>query len=157
MRRIKRRGRAGLVTKVAELALAAPQVVAIRSARMLAAGANPDARDRAEFNRMGPEKVAAFWESMFAMGRQLVTTQQEYARSAGVKWLRIWTTPWWLNAYRPFTQTAMSMPALAVLAVPTRRQRQRAAVKLVEKAVAPVHKRATANSRRLTRVKKRRA
>jgi hypothetical protein len=157
MRRLKRRSRTGLATKVAELAIAAPQVVAIRTARMLAAGASPDARDRAEFSRMVPEKMAAFWESMFAMGRQLATTQQEYARSAATKWMRVWMTPWWLSAYRPVTQTAASLPALAALAGPTPRQRQRTAVKLIEKALGPVHKRATANSRRLTRIKKRRA
>jgi hypothetical protein len=157
MRRVKRRSRTGLATKVAELAIAAPQVVAIRTARMLAAGASPDARDRAEFSRMVPEKVSALWESMFAISRQLATTQQEYARSAAMKWMRVWMTPWWLSAYRPLTQTTASLPALAALAGPTRPQRQRAAVKLIEKALSPVHKRATANSRRLTRIKKRRA
>jgi hypothetical protein len=157
MRRLKRSSRSGLATKVAELAIAAPQVVAIRTARMLAAGANPSAHDRAEFSRMAPEKAAAFWESMFAMGRQLAATQQEYARTAAMKWMRVWMTPWWLGAYKPFTQTAASRTALAAVAGPTVRQRQRAVVKLVEKAVGPVHKRATSNSRRLTRVKKRRA
>jgi hypothetical protein len=157
MRRLKRRSRTGLATKVAELAIAAPQVVAIRTARMLAAGASPDASDRAEFSRMVPEKVSALWESMFAMSRQLVTTQQEYARSAATKWMRVWMTPWWLSAYRPLTRTTASLPVLAALAGPTPRERQRTAVKLIEKALGPVHKRATANSRRLTRIKKRRA
>src|SRR5687767_7245116 len=63
MRRVKRSRKVGSVAKMAELAIAAPQVVAVRTARMLAAGVNPGAADRAEFSRMGTEKVQAFWES----------------------------------------------------------------------------------------------
>jgi len=72
MRRVKRSTRKSPVVKAAELAIAAPQVVAVRTARMLAAGSRPGAADRAELSRMSTEKVQAFWESMFAMGTQLV-------------------------------------------------------------------------------------
>ena len=156
MRRVKRSRRAGSITKVAELATAAPQVVAIRTARMLAAGAHPGATDRAEFSQMRTEKVLAFWESMFAMGAQIVRTNQEYARTAALQWCRLWTTPWWLSAYRPASQAPASLPrAAALIAGPTPRQRQRAVSKLAEAALTPVHKRATANARRLGRTKKR--
>ena len=86
---------------------------------MLAAGAHPKAGDRAEFSRMHTEKVQAFWESMFAMGVQVVRTNQECARTAALQWWRLWTTP------------------------------------LFDAALTPVHKRATANARRLGRSKKR--
>ena len=156
MRRVKRRGKAGSIAKVAELAVAAPQVAAIRTARMLAAGANPGAADRAELAQMGAEKVQAFWESMFAMGAQTVRTQQEYARTAALEWWRLWTTPWWLAAYRPALHAMTSLPRAAGLAPgPARTRHQRAMVKLVEASLAPVHKRATANVRRLGRIKKR--
>lgn len=156
MRRVKRRRKAGSIAKAAELAMAAPQVVAIRTARMLAAGANPGAADRAEFSQMRTEKVEAFWESMFGMGAQIVRTNQEYARTAALQWWRLWTTPPRLVAYRPVSQAMASLPRAAVLIPgPTRRQRQRAVSKLVEAGLAPVHKRATANARRLGRIKKR--
>lgn len=156
MRRVKRSRRAGSIAKAAELAIAAPQVVAIRTARMLAAGADPGAADRAEFSQMSTEKVHAFWESMFAMGAQMVRTNQEYARTAALQWWRLWTNPSWLSAYRPASQATASLPrAAGLIAVPTPRQRRRATSKLVNAALTPVHKRATANARRLGRIKKR--
>src|SRR5262249_62098179 len=87
MRRHKRKRS---IAKLAELSLAAPQVVAMRTARMLAVGANPNARDRREFQRMGTEKVLAFWESMQAMGLEVAKAQQQYALFA----LRQWWSPW---------------------------------------------------------------
>ena len=83
MRRKKRSTRTVTVSKLAQLAVAAPQVVAIRTSRMLAAGANPCAADRAEFSRMHTEKIQAFWESMFGMSMQ---------------WWRLSMTPWWVGA-----------------------------------------------------------
>ena len=43
---------ASVATQAAELALAAPQVVAHRVARMALAGATPSERDRKEFERL---------------------------------------------------------------------------------------------------------
>ena len=156
MRHSKRRRR-GSIAKMAELAIAAPQVAAIRTARIVAAGANPVAADRVEFSRMCTEKVQAFWESMFAMNAQLVRSQQEYARTAALQWLRLWATPWWVSPYSPIPRAIASLPAAPGLNVPTRRQRQRqrAIAKVLEAGLAPVHKRATANARRLGRIKKR--
>ena len=70
------RRRKSAATKAFELSITAPQVIAHRTARMLAAGTNPSARDRREFQRMGIEKAFAFWESMHAM------------------WWAAWMTPW---------------------------------------------------------------
>ena len=126
MARAKRRKEAANMMKLAEIAVAAPQVIAVRTARMLAAGANPGASDRAEFSRMYAEKVEAYWESMLAMAREAARAQQESARLAGVQWLRLWTSPW--SVVGP-----------------------RAASSVLSAAVKPVHKRATANARRLKR------
>jgi hypothetical protein len=150
----KRRRAPGSLLKAAELAIAAPQVVAIRTARMLAAGPNPNARDRAEFSKMGTEKVQAFWESMFAMGRQVAKTNQEYTSQAVRQWMGVWTNPWWLAA-SPFKSRGIAtFPRWRGSLGPTRGQRQRAMSKLIEHGLTPVHKRATANARRLSRVKK---
>src|SRR5688572_339185 len=111
MTRVKRNRRSGSITKMAELAIAAPQVVAMRTASMLAAGANPGAADRAEFSQMGAEKAQAFWESIFAVGEQIVRTNQDYARTAALRWWRLWTSPTWLaTAYRPVSQAMASLP-----------------------------------------------
>jgi hypothetical protein len=136
-----------------ELAVAAPQVIATRSARMLAAGANPGAADRTEFSKMWTEKGLAFWESLFAMGLQMARVNQEYARNAAWQWWRVWTTPWWIAAIPPRTPTLAR--AAALLPLPTAGQRKRALSGLVDAGLGPLHKRATANARRLSRTRKR--
>jgi hypothetical protein len=60
MHRSKRPTKRRASAKLAEIAVAAPQVVAIRTARMLSAGIHPSAADRVEFSNMGTEKVPAF-------------------------------------------------------------------------------------------------
>jgi len=104
------------------LSFAVPQVIAMRTARMLAAGVNPSARDRREFERMGTEKAQAFWESMSAMGLEMAKAQQRYALSAMRHWWAPWFAPW---------SAATS------------------ATRILEKGLGPVHRRASANARRL--------
>ncbi|HRP29208.1 MAG TPA: hypothetical protein PLG77_12335, partial [Burkholderiaceae bacterium] len=70
-----------LAAQAVELSLAAPQVVAQRVARMARGGAAPSTADRREFARMGTEKVAAFWQSWFAMG--MVAWQQSWRLWSG--------------------------------------------------------------------------
>ena len=118
--------RYGSFTKAAELSVVVPQVVAMRTARMLAAGANPSARDRHEFQRMGNEKVLAYWESMNAMGLQMAKAQQDYALFAMRQWWAPWVSPW-------------SMAA--------------SATKVFEQGLGPLHKRASANARRLRKLR----
>ena len=92
------------LARAAELSLIAPQIIALRCLRT---------HDQREMQRMGTEKVQAFWESMGAMGLQM----------AKANW-SLWMTPW---------------------------QAAAAASKVVEKGLAPVHRRAKANARRLRR------
>jgi hypothetical protein len=120
------RRRVRSLTKAAELSLAVPQVVAMRTARMLAAGANPSARDRRELERMGTEKVLAFWESMNVMGLEVAKAQQRYALFAMRQWWSPWVSPW-------------SMAA--------------SATRILDKGLGPVHKRASANARRLRKLR----
>ena len=123
---MKRNKRSRSISKAAELSLAAPQVVAMRSARMLAAGVNPSARDRREFERMGTEKVLAFWESMNVMGLEMAKAQQRYALFALRQWWSPWVSPWSVAA---------------------------SATKVLEKGLGPVHKRVSANARRLRKIR----
>jgi hypothetical protein len=155
MRRSKRNiSNTRSVTKMVELAVAAPQVIAARSTRMLAAGANPGAADRVEFSKMCSEKGAAFWESLFAMSVQMARVNQDYARAAALQWWRLWTTPWRLPT---LLWKAQAMPSAmrAATRLPTEAQRERAVSRLAAAGLAPIHKRATANARRLTRKRKR--
>ncbi len=114
----RRRSNATLYRKSAELAIAAPQVVAHRLARMAMAGPQPSARDRREFQAMGQEKLLAFWQSWFAMGWAVTRAWQE----GWLALLRGAQVPAWDGAH------------------------------VLAQGLAPVHRKARANARRLARV-----
>lgn len=119
-----------LATQTLELSIAAPQVVAHRVARMARGGTRPSAADRREFVTMGAEKVTAFRQSWSAMAAMAVETQ----------W-RLWQA-WSALALGPWSARS------------TRRAADRSAQavgRLLSAGLAPVHARAVANARRLSR------
>ena len=136
MTRTSRRRSSRASTQATELALAVPQVITHRLARILAAGSQPNSRDKAEFKRMSSEKVAAFSESWMAMGTQMVRANQQVALSLA----RFWWNPW-----------LGRMPSIGRHS----KQMQSAALGVLTKGMAPVHRRAVANARRLGRIKPR--
>ena len=60
-------GQSSLITKLAELSFAAPQVIAHRVARMAISGQTFSERDKKEFDLMVAEKKLAFGQSWNAM------------------------------------------------------------------------------------------
>ena len=120
-----------LAIKTTQLGFVAPQVIAHRLTRMAMAGLSPTARDRSEFRRMGTEKMAALTESWNAMTMETLRTNQ--ALTAAFWRSLCWP---WLNA-TPSMCSHLHNAALDVLA----------------KGIAPVHRRAVANARRLARTK----
>ncbi|WP_244306875.1 polyhydroxyalkanoate granule-associated phasin [Azotobacter salinestris] len=114
-----------------ELAVAVPLVVAQRMARMAMAGSTLTARDRREFQLMGAEKLAAFGESWMAMYLQMFHANQELAFSL-------------MKAWNPMLagKDAWFKSAQAV---------QSAMLDILGKGMAPLHKRAVGNARRLSR------
>ena len=132
----RNRKSASIAAKAIELSVAVPQVVAHRVARMASAGAMPSERDRREFHRMGAEKVTAFTEAWNAMTQQAARANQALAAS----WMRsLWTPPW----------QAGKLPSAAAA------QWHSAALGVIEKGMAPVHRTAKANAKRLGRTKPR--
>lgn len=119
------------------LALAAPQVVALRVARMAAHGMTPGERDRRELARMGAEKLVAFTASWQAMAFETMRVQQSL----------------WLAFVRSLAQPLPFGPA-AVSAAATRAQA--AGLAVLSAGVAPVQRRAVANARRLGGTRRRR-
>jgi len=121
-----------------EISLAAPQVIAHRSGRLAQAGSSPNARDRKEFIRMGQEKAEAIGESMLAMSLRLWQAQQTMVTAWTRQWVeqssRLWALPW----QAPW---------------PSHRQIDRAASSLMRLGMAPVHRRVTANAKRLGRAR----
>lgn len=123
-----------LLAKTAELAFAVPQVVAHRVTRMAIAGPAVSERDRKEFQRMGAEKAAAFGEAWNAMTLQAVRANQTLATSL----LRSFSSP--SLGGRPDAGRAVA-------------QLHSAALGILGKGMAPVHRKAVANARRLARTK----
>ena len=123
-----------LVAKAAELAFAVPQVVAHRVTRMALAGPTPSARDRKEFQRMSAEKAAAFSESWNAMTVQALHAHQALAASF----------------FRAFWSPSLKgRPSASVVAA----QWQSATLSILGKGMAPLHRTAVANAKRLARTK----
>ena len=123
-----------LVSKAAELAFAVPQVVAHRVTRMAIAGPSVSERDRKELQRMSAEKTTAFIESWNAMTMQALIANQALAAS------------FFRSFWPPLLKGRPSTGAVAA-------QLHSAALGILGKGMAPVHRKATANAKRLARTK----
>lgn len=111
--------------QLAELAWAAPQVVAHRLGRMAQAGPILSDRDRREFTGMVVEKQLAFAQAWAAMGAAALRWQQTFVLSllSGASW----------GQHRSRAASA--------------------AAQMAGSAIAPVHRKAVANARRLARTR----
>jgi hypothetical protein len=127
--------------KAAELSLAAPQVIALRNLMMMTSGTS--AGTSREMTRMGMEKLEAWQESVAAMTAQMQRTQQEWALAAMRQWWSAWAAPW-----------QMFGASTAPRALPSANQVQRAVSRVLDTGLAPVHRRAQANAKRLSRRKR---
>ena len=131
-----RRGRTSqsLAAKAAELAFAVPQVVTHRVTRMALSGPKLSPRDRKEFERMVAEKGSAFGESWQAMAAQAALANQALTASLLRSWLLV-------------AQGKRPSPAVSA------KQLHKAALSVLGKGLAPVHRKAVANAKRLSRTK----
>lgn len=133
-----RRSSARLALQGAQLAQAAPEVVALRVGRMLAAGPTPSPSDQREFMKMGAEKVAAFYESWLAMSMQTLRVQQRFMA-------------WWLQESQRALQSGVLLwpGAGGALSAQAAGRAQAGALRVAASGLAPVRRRAVANARRL--------
>ena len=130
----RRRATQSLSVKMTELAIAVPQVVAHRVTRMALCGPKLSARDRKEFKLMVAEKKAAFAESWRAMAMQSARAQQALA----------------VAIFRSFWSVASNKkPSAAASAA----RLNKATLGVLGKGLAPVHRKAVANAKRLARPK----
>lgn len=125
-----------LVTRGHELAIAVPQVIGHRVARMALAGPVLSARDHKEFSGMVAEKQVAFMQSWMAMWAHAMQAQQRLALSL---WQVCWPTPGGAHPGQTLLQAGEAW--------------QRASLGVIDKGLAPVHRKATANARRLARTR----
>lgn len=118
---MQRRSRsASNATKLVQLGLATPQVMAHRMARMSLAGPMLSARDRKEFTGMVVEKQVAFAQAWTGMMTALMWEQQH--------WLLACMTG--------------QVPNLC-----------QASERVLSKGLAPVHRKAVSNAKRLSRTR----
>ena len=125
------RKRRTIATQAAELALVAPQVIATRLGRLALAGAQPSPHDRREFVRMVVEKQTAAGQAFAAMAAQ--------SWLGAASFMRVAWTPWFGRGMHPVMT-----------------QVQDTTERVIAGALAPVHRAAVANSRRLARQRPRR-
>ena len=123
-----------ITIKAAELAVAVPQVIAHRVARMAIAGPTLSERDRKEFDLMVAEKKTAFTEAWQAMAAHTVRANQTFAASF---FRSIWSPTGWGKA--PVENIAAQLHG--------------AALGILDKGMAPVHRKAVANAKRLARTR----
>jgi hypothetical protein len=144
----------GLAWKTAEMLMASAQVIGHRTGRLAVAGVQPSARDRREFALMGQEKVEAASESAQAMATQLMVMnvqlglrsfQHLMTLSAAVMSLASSRTAGQSIARHGDLVRAMTDSAATASSIST------TALHLAHDGLRPIHARATANARRLSR------
>ena len=113
-----------------ELGVAVPEVMARRVFRMALAGPSPSAADREEWLRMNGEKLSAFYESWNGMLLAAYRANLQWFLSAPAWWSTAWPGP------------GHRMVSARV---------QRAALDMLASGVAPIHRRAVRNAKRLRR------
>jgi len=145
-----------LALKTGEMLAASAQVITHRTSRMVSAGTSPNARDRKEFTRMGLEKVEAAGESAWAMAQQMSRTQMELGikawqdmAHAGVAWMSV-------AGSRSLPQALAKQSHLVKSVARSAQSAQRlsdATARVTSRGLKPVHRKATANAKRLGRLK----
>jgi hypothetical protein len=122
-----------LTIKSMELALSVPQVFAHRVTRMALAGSHVSDRDRKEFQIMLNEKHAAFAQAWSSMAMHAFHANQAFTASM---------IPFFFTPY-----SYMRAAATAAAHV------QSAAIGMLGKGLAPIHRKAVSNARRLAKTK----
>lgn len=134
MARRRTRKSKSIADKSMELAIAVPQVVAHRVTRMALAGPRLSDRDRKEFQMMVMEKQTAFAQAWSGMAIEVFRANQALAASM----VRLFVAPF-----------SLKKPSAASVAA----QVQNAAIGVLGKGLAPVHRKAVSNARRLAKTK----
>ena len=142
--------------KAMQMSTAAAQVIAIRTTRMATHGLHPNAADKREMSLMGAEKVDAFSRAGQALANGAVPLVAGMAAQAVRSSLDLFNATAQLAASRTIPQTMARQRKLADTLIRSAPGVQQGAAadataRLAHRALAPVHQKATANAKRLTR------
>jgi hypothetical protein len=128
-----------LAVKSMELALSVPQVVAHRVAQMVSAGPSLSGRDLREFEMMVSEKHAAFAQAWSGMAVHCFRANQALAISMSRFFFSLF--------FAPLTSKWPSVASAAAHA-------QDAVIGLLSEGLAPIHRKAVLNVRRLAKARR---
>lgn len=139
--------------KMLQMSTAAAQVIAMRTTRMAAHGANPNAADRREMHRMGAEKVDAFSRAGTTLATGAMPLLAGMAMQAWRTSFDLWAASTRLATSRTLPQTMARQQQLAgtLMRGAAASGHGAATARLAHRALAPVHRKATANAKRLAK------
>ncbi|VTU17536.1 hypothetical protein H4CHR_00007 [Variovorax sp. PBS-H4] len=140
--------------KTHEMLLYSSSVIQLRTERMARAGLAPSDADVAEMQLMGHEKLAAATESGAAICNQLHSTQFALVGRAVQQWLGGAFAMASLATSTTPTQVSTHGRALigaATRSAATLSQLSSAGARIAQRGLKPIHAKASANARRLTR------
>jgi hypothetical protein len=148
----------GLAWKTSEMLMASAQVIHHRTQRLATAGVMPNPRDRREFTLMGQEKVEAMAESAQAVALRIMTLNQQIGAQIIGQMVAGTTALMSLAASRSVAQSStlqakLMQEIMASSATATTRLADSVA-RMAHHGLKPIHSRATANARRLGKLKK---
>ena len=144
-----------LVLISTQMLFTSAQVIGHRTSRMMLAGATPDLRDQREFALMSEEKTAAAVESVQAMAQGVFTLGQQLAVMTGRQVLA--SVPLMMSLATSITpqQSAARQKNLARAGLANAAEanaRIAASIpRIANKAIKPIHTKATANRKRLVK------
>lgn len=147
-----------LALKTGEMLASSGQVIHTRVGRMARAGANPSARDRREFTRMGSEKLKAATQSGLAVATRLQSANLQLAARAWQHWFASLNALSLLLGSRSMGELMLRQNRWLQTLGPSAHAGARLAgdmARLAGAALQPVHSASTANARRLARIKSR--
>lgn len=105
---------------------------------------------------MGQEKLTAFNESLGAMSAQTLRFYQETTRFLLSQWWAAWTSPWSFLSASPVQWFRFPFATVPRRSIDIGAKRVGTSLaRVVDKGLAPVHRRATGNARRLRRLRAR--
>lgn len=135
--------------KAVQMSTAAAQVIAIRTTRMAAAGMNPTPADKREMTLMGVEKVDAFSRAGDVLATGALPLVAGMAGGAIRTSLDLVSATLNLAASRSIPQTMERQRKLADTLMRNSSSAQQGAASNATARLAPVHRTATANAKRL--------
>ncbi|MEJ8845337.1 polyhydroxyalkanoate granule-associated phasin [Variovorax rhizosphaerae] len=138
--------------KTGEMLVSSGSVIQLRTSRMAAHGMQPSPADMREIHLMSEEKLAAVTESTAAIANQLHTTSYALVNRAVQQWFESQVALWSLAT--SFTPVHALTRGQAFLDASTRlahtwSQLSSAGARVAQRALKPIHAKATDNARRL--------